>query len=167
MSAHPPAAIPQTPDSRLARRQALLSCAIIRNIAFYYAGWVSEDGRGQLKDDTELGRTINSNFIDMAVLEWAKLFVEARGRHHWYRFVRSVEARTAFRTGLLAGIGLDLPAWEQRAVLVAAQPVLMPRMICPVGCRRKQRSALQLLRLPHKNIATLLLAVRAVDSSDG
>ncbi|WP_175695889.1 hypothetical protein [Burkholderia ambifaria] len=113
MSAHPSAAIPQPPDARLARRQALLSCAIIRNIAFYYAGWISEDGRGQLKDDTELGRTINSNFIDMAVLEWAKLFVDARGRHHWYRFVRSVEARTAFRTGLLANIGLDLPAWEQ------------------------------------------------------
>lgn len=45
MSAHPPAAIPQTPDARLARRQALPNCAIIRNIAFYYAGWVSEDGR--------------------------------------------------------------------------------------------------------------------------
>jgi hypothetical protein len=103
----------QMPDVRLARRQALLSCAIIRNIAFYYVGWVNEDGRGTLKDGTELGRTINSNFIDMAVLEWAKLFVDARGRHHWQRFVRPMEARTAFRTGLLASIGLDVPAWEQ------------------------------------------------------
>jgi hypothetical protein len=103
----------QMPDVRLARRQAILSCAIIRNIAFYYVGWVSEDGQGTLKDDTELGRTINSNFIDMAVLEWAKLFVDARGRHYWQRFVRPTEARTAFRTGLLASIGLDVPAWEQ------------------------------------------------------
>lgn len=29
-----------------------------------------------------MDRTINGNFIDIAVLEWAKLFVEVRGPHH-------------------------------------------------------------------------------------
>ncbi|MFL9945797.1 hypothetical protein PQR68_07395 [Paraburkholderia agricolaris] len=106
MSALPPGTMAQMPDVRLARRQAILSCAIIRNVVFYYVGWVSEDGQGTLKDDTELGRTINSNFIDMAVLEWAKLFVDARGRHSWQRFVRPIEARTVFRMGLLRVLGL-------------------------------------------------------------
>ncbi len=101
------------PDARFARRQAILSCAIIRNIAFYYAGWITEDDQGRLKDDTDLGRTINSNFIDVAVLEWSKLFVDREASHHWRRFVQGTEARTAFRTRLLAAIGLDLPAWEQ------------------------------------------------------
>jgi len=100
-------------DARLARRQAVLSCAIIRNIAFYYAGWITGNRQVRLKDDTDLGRTINSNFIDVAVLEWSKLFVDWDARHHWRRFVQGTEARTAFRTGLLATIGLDRPAWEQ------------------------------------------------------
>lgn len=101
------------PDARFARRQATLSCAIIRNIAYYYAGWITGDGQGRLKDDTDLGRTINSNFIDLAVLEWSKLFADWEARHHWRRFVWGTEARTAFRTGLLDTIGLDLLAWEQ------------------------------------------------------
>ncbi|SOE98072.1 hypothetical protein SAMN05446635_6030 [Burkholderia sp. OK233] len=100
-------------DARFARRQATLSCAIIRNIAFYYAGWVTGDGQGRLKDDTDVGRTINSNFIDVAVLEWSKLFVDWEAKHHWRRFVKDTEARTAFRSGLLAVIGLDRAAWEQ------------------------------------------------------
>ena len=99
-------------DARFARRQATLSCAIIRNIAFYYAGWVSGDGQGQLRDDTDLGRTINSNFIDVAVLEWSKLFVDWEARHHWRRFVKDTEARTAFRSGLLEAIGIERAEWE-------------------------------------------------------
>lgn len=63
-------------DVRFARRLAILSCTTVRNIAYYYAGWVTGNGRGRLKDDSELGRTINSNFIGIAVLEWAKLFVD-------------------------------------------------------------------------------------------
>ena len=100
-------------DVRFARRQAILSCAIVRNIAFYYVGWVTGDGRGRLKDDSEVGRTINSNFIDVAVLEWSKLFVDWEAKHHWRRLVQGTEARTAFRTMLLAAIGLDAAGWEQ------------------------------------------------------
>jgi hypothetical protein len=88
-------------DARFARRQAILSCAIVRNIAFYYVGWVTGDGQGRLKDDSEVGRTINSNFIDMAVLEWSKLFVDWNAKHHWRRLIRDTAARAAFKTALL------------------------------------------------------------------
>jgi hypothetical protein len=100
-------------DARFARRQATLSCIIVRNIAFYYSGWVNGDARPPLKDDSEVGRTINSNFIDVAVLEWSKLFVDWEAKHHWRRFIQNTEARTAFRTALLAAIGLDLAGWEK------------------------------------------------------
>ena len=100
-------------DIRFARRQAILSSAIVRNIAFYYVGWVTGDGRGRLKDDSEVGRTINSNFIDVAVLEWSKLFVDWEAKHHWRRLVQGTEARTAFRTELLAAIELDATDWER------------------------------------------------------
>jgi hypothetical protein len=100
-------------DRRLARRQALLACAIVRNVAFYRAGYVTEDGRGRLKDDSQMGRTINSNFVDIAVLEWCKLFADWHARHHWRRCVRDTQARTAFRTDLFEAIASDAPGWEQ------------------------------------------------------
>jgi hypothetical protein len=100
-------------DRRFARRQALLACAIMRNVAFYRTGYQTEDGRGRLKDDSQMGRTINSNFVDIAVLEWCKLFADWEARHHWRRLVQGTEARTAFRAALLAALGLDPAGWEQ------------------------------------------------------
>jgi hypothetical protein len=63
-------------DVRFARRRAILSCTIVRNIAFYHADWVTGNGHGRLKDDSVVGRTINSNFMDVAVLARSKLFVD-------------------------------------------------------------------------------------------
>ncbi len=100
-------------DRRFARRQAQLACAIIRNVAFYRVGWETEDGRGRLKDDSQMGRTINSNFVDIAVLEWCKLFADREARHHWRRLVQGTDARTAFRTDLLVALGLDFAGWER------------------------------------------------------
>ncbi|MFK4448349.1 hypothetical protein ABH944_008407 [Caballeronia udeis] len=88
-------------DRRFARRQALLSCAIMRNVAFYRVGYQTKDGRGRLKDDSQMGRTINSNFVD-----W-------EARHHWRRLVQGTEARTAFLTALFATLGLDRAGWDQ------------------------------------------------------
>jgi hypothetical protein len=100
-------------DRRFARRQALLSCAIMRNVAFYRVGYQTEDGRGRLKDDSQMGRTINSNFVDIGVLEWCKLFADWEARHHWRRLVQGTEARTAFLTALFATLGLDRAGWDQ------------------------------------------------------
>ncbi|WP_109484049.1 hypothetical protein [Paraburkholderia sp. C35] len=105
-------------DRRFARRQALLACAIVRNVAFYRAGFETEDGRGRLKDDSQMGRTINSNFVDIAVLEWCKVFADWHARHHWRRLVRDSQARTGFRTALFAVLGLDEAGWEHYLTVV-------------------------------------------------
>jgi hypothetical protein len=51
-------------------------------------GYVSEDGTGDLKHSTEYGKTVNGNMIDIAVLEWCKLFADRNGHHHWHQFVQ-------------------------------------------------------------------------------
>ena len=50
----------------------------LRNIAFYRAGW---DGTG-VRVSREIWKSANSAFIDIAVLEWCKLFADHGGKHH-------------------------------------------------------------------------------------
>lgn len=76
-------------DRRFARRQALLGCAIVRNIARYSVGYESGDGRSHMKHDSQMGRTTNSNFQDIAVLEWFRFFDDRDARHHWRRHAQS------------------------------------------------------------------------------
>ena len=42
-------------------------------------GFVNEDGSGDLKERTQFGATVNGNMLDIAVLEWCKLFAAVRG----------------------------------------------------------------------------------------
>lgn len=65
------------------RGVALLCCHCARNVAYYRAGWV--EGRFISNDD--FWRNANSNFLDIAVLEWCKLFVDRKGKHYWSKVV--------------------------------------------------------------------------------
>lgn len=96
------------------RRVVLLCVSFARNVAFYRAGW-SEDAQPLLSErhpeDAAFWRQVNANFIDMAVLEWCKLFGNQKGtpnkrleRHHWRRVVSDPEG---FEAGLLAQLQMD------------------------------------------------------------
>jgi hypothetical protein len=62
------------------RRGALLCAHFIRNLAYFRAGW----NRLQIKfPAVEIWATINSNFLDIAVLEWCKLFADQSAKHGW------------------------------------------------------------------------------------
>lgn len=88
------------------RRAAILCCSCARNLAYYRAGW--QDGK-PLFDPTRLQRTINSNFIDMAVLEWCKLF-HSREKHSWRSIVTQPQI---FEHSLMQATGLDDAALQE------------------------------------------------------
>ncbi len=61
------------------RRVGLLCCHFARNCAYYKAGW---NGK-KTKATNEFWVTVQSNFIDISVLEWLKLFGDHNDKHHW------------------------------------------------------------------------------------
>jgi hypothetical protein len=65
------------------RRVALLCCHFARNLAYYKGGW---DGQ-KFKGRDEFWATVNSNFLDICVLEWSKLFGDHSDKHHWKKIV--------------------------------------------------------------------------------
>jgi len=87
------------------RRTAILCCHCLRNIAFYRAGWK----RKRFRVQREFWKNANSGCIDIAVLEWCKLFTEARGSHHWSKSVPDVPA---FRRNLCSRLGMTEPELE-------------------------------------------------------
>lgn len=87
-------------------RRVFIVCAnFARNIVYYRAGWHGTE----LVSDTAFYRTINGNFIDIAVLEWCKLFGDLKAKHHWRKVVRDP---TRFEQSLLSFIGLTLGEFE-------------------------------------------------------
>ena len=71
------------PSPKRVRRAGLLCCHCVRNIAYYRAGWVN----GSLVSPADFWKNTNSNFIDIAVLEWCKLFADPKGKHNWRKVV--------------------------------------------------------------------------------
>lgn len=82
------------------RRVALLCCHCLRNVALYRSAW----RRRELIVRRQFWVNANGNAIDIAVLEWCKLFADRKGKHHWTRVV-SDEA--AFLAQLLRALGMS------------------------------------------------------------
>lgn len=66
------------------RRAALLCCHFTRNLAYYRAGW---DKGIYIFPENELWATLNSNFLDVAVLEWCKVFADTKAFYSWRKVV--------------------------------------------------------------------------------
>lgn len=81
------------------RRVLILCIHCARNAIFYRQGWKGKKPMfgGQLLI------TANSNFLDIAVLEWCKLFADPKGKHHWTKVVPD---RTAFECAFLTDLSL-------------------------------------------------------------
>jgi len=85
------------------RRVGILCCHCLRNLAFYSAGEHNERISGQF--------WINAfgNFLDIAVLEWCKLFGDKRGKHYWGEVVTD---KSAFLEGLLEVVTLTKDCFD-------------------------------------------------------
>lgn len=82
------------------RRAGIVCCHCIRNSAYYRAGINQQDGwKGE-----DFWRNLNSNFLDISVLEWCKLFADKNGKHYW---VKVVKDPTIFMNGLLASLNMS------------------------------------------------------------
>jgi hypothetical protein len=101
---------PELPREVRIRRAMVCCCAIIRNVAYYQGGW----REGQRLFDSNIERTISGNFIDMAVLEWCKLFGESRHEpQHWQRVLLGIEQRRSFKGGLLKSLNQSSIQWNK------------------------------------------------------
>lgn len=101
----------QLAKRELCRRSVLLCILFLRNFAYYRTGW-AQQGR-YLLDPSEptmnFWRQANSNFIDMCVLDWCKLFADERAVHHWQKIVSDP---TRFEADLLAHLDLTTDQFQ-------------------------------------------------------
>jgi len=81
------------------RRVAILCCHCLRNLA-YFKAW-QQDGENVRTEQFWI--TTNNNFLDIAVLEWCKLFGDLKGKHHWGKVISDGDE---FFDGLLAKVVL-------------------------------------------------------------
>ena len=88
-------------------RRTIHVCTIFaRNVSFYRVMF-SDLGKPLMDTESQTAsfwRQANSNFLDIALLEWCKLFADPRGKHHWKR---SVSDPVKFEADLLAHLELD------------------------------------------------------------
>ncbi len=85
------------------RRAGLICIHCARNIAYYRAGWKD----GALIKRTEYGATVNSNFIDLGLIEWCKIFGNHEEKHHWKNIISN---KILFREDMLKNIKIDQKA---------------------------------------------------------
>lgn len=104
---------------QVSTNDCLVICySIIRNIAFYRAGWTTaENGNKQLVLDDDFWRTVNGNFLEMAALNWCKLFFDRGGKHHW-KCILPVEHHEAFREKLLSSNSLTEEDYREKSKLI-------------------------------------------------
>lgn len=68
-------------DRTLRTMQLAIGC--ISNIACYRVNWQKIEGKDKPIIERDFWIRMNGNFLDMAVLEWCKLFADLNGKHHW------------------------------------------------------------------------------------
>ena len=103
---------PQMPRKDRLRRVVLLCCSFARNLAYYRVLW-SEEHKHLLdlsNFHVDFWRAVSSNFLEMCVLEWCKLFGDKRGKHYWGKIVTDV---SGFEAGMLRHLGLEADAFEK------------------------------------------------------
>lgn len=88
------------------QRSAQLCCHCLRNIAYFRAWWDA----GQPNQDSDFVVNGNGNFIDIAVLEWCKVFTSPRKKKHNYEHV--VKEPDEFLAAMLAHNGATQEDWD-------------------------------------------------------
>jgi len=81
------------------RRAGIICCHCLRNLAFYRASRPNK----KTYYSEQFWITAESNFLDIAVLEWLKLFGDKNGKHCWEKVVTD---SPAFFSELLTTLAL-------------------------------------------------------------
>jgi hypothetical protein len=72
------------------RRTFQVTNNCISNIAAYKANWRKNAmNESKLVVERDFWNRANGNFLDIAVLEWCKVFSERNGEHHWSRIFKT------------------------------------------------------------------------------
>lgn len=87
------------------RRTMYLATQCISNIAGYRAGWMERDGNGSLRVTRDFWVRLNGNFLDMATLDWCKLFADKSSAYHWSKIFKS---KPTWKTELSHHTGVPL-----------------------------------------------------------
>lgn len=87
------------------RRMAKLCIHSLRNLA-YYRAWHEE---GKPHGDRDFWVNANGNFIEIALLEWCKVFGDRKGA---YSYKKCVGDYDAVHAQLIAAIGTTQAEWE-------------------------------------------------------
>jgi hypothetical protein len=82
---------------------------VLRNLAFQRA---MADSRRSWSQN-QFWVTAHNNYLDIAVLEWCKLFTDRSGKHHW---CKSITDQDAFAIKLQNDIGRNLAEYEAYAL---------------------------------------------------
>ena len=85
------------------RRVLVLACSFGRNLAYYRAGWASRLVPAY-PTNSLFWLQVNSNFLEMAVLDWCKLFGGRKEKHDRENIVTDP---VEFKSGLLHHLGVD------------------------------------------------------------
>lgn len=88
------------------RRVALLCIHFTRNLAFFRA---LSDSKPDHKEG-DFWITVKGDCLDIAVLEWCKLFAEQKGKHAWQKICADQDQ---FQTHLIAKTGITKDEWDQ------------------------------------------------------
>jgi hypothetical protein len=95
-------------QSAKARRAGILCCHVLRNLAFYKSWYKA----GQPFEKKQFWITANGNFLDIAVLEWCKLFVDSKGKHH---FAKALADPEEFEQNLLKRLDITDAQFDEYA----------------------------------------------------
>ena len=94
-------------ESKL-RVYADLSCEILRNSAYYRAGWETKDKLRRQGSDFWIN--LNGNFLDIAVLSWCFLFGDNKAKFKWRGIIDDHEY---FMSRLLTHLACDVADFEE------------------------------------------------------
>jgi hypothetical protein len=98
---------PMTHTERI-RRIFITARTCAANFAYYRAAYKSSQSDGSAGSRPHILTQACNNFIDIGLIEWAKLFHE-REHHSWQRHVAN---KDEFERGLLAVVKMDGEQWD-------------------------------------------------------
>jgi hypothetical protein len=87
------------------RRVVLLRVHCARNLAYYRAGHEKLVGKNR-----DFWRTIDGNFLDIAVLEWCKLLGDEKAKHSWQKVVTD---KARFQCELLEYMDMNATQFDE------------------------------------------------------
>ena len=128
----------------LLRRSVILCCHTLRNLAFYKAGWKD----GQLKRKNQFWVNANSNSLDIAVLEWCKLFADEKAKHHWKKIISNQDQ---FINALLQKLNITIEEFE---TYIKAMKTYRDKFVAHLDLERVMHPPK--IRLAKKSVAFLL-----------